>query len=68
MWLIDANMDVHLVSVRFRCLLTRNNLLANPRPAPKLFPKLAVVVVNIPRQRWPEYRDQFVIRWTGPPD
>jgi hypothetical protein len=99
MWLLDANMDVHLapvltglgitcdtagkrgwktlsngelvkaaVEAGFRCLLTRDRLFGESASrALKLFPKFAVVVVNIPQRRWPEYRDQFVARWTERP-
>jgi hypothetical protein len=99
MWLLDANMDVHLASVLigleincdtagkrgwkalsngdlvkaavdagFRCLLTRDRLFGvSASRALKLFPQFAVVVVNIPQRRWPEYRKQFVARWTAHP-
>jgi len=99
MWLLDANMDVHLASVLtglgiscatagnrgwkalsdgdlvkaavaggFRCLLTRDRLFGESASrALKLFPQFAVVVVNIPQRRWPEYREQFVARWTERP-
>jgi hypothetical protein len=99
MWLLDANMDVHLASVLtgfgidcdtagnrgwkalsngdlvkaavdtgFRCLLTRDRLFGESASrALKLFPKFAVVVVNIPQRRWPRYREQFVARWTEHP-
>ena len=99
MWLLDANMDVHLASVLagfeiacdtagnrgwkalsngdlvkaavdtgFRCLLTRDRLFGESASrALKLFPKFAVVVVNIPQRRWPRYREQFVARWTERP-
>lgn len=96
MWLLDANMDVHLASVLadygiacdtagnrgwkalsngdlvkaavdagFQCLLTRDRLFGESASrALKLYPRFAVVVVNIPQQRWPGYRDLFVARWT----
>jgi hypothetical protein len=94
MWLLDANMDVHLASVLagfgivcdtagnrgwkalsngdlvqaavdagFQCLLTRDRLFGESASrALKSFPQFAVVVVNIPQQRWPRYREQFVAR------
>ena len=99
MWLLDANMDVHLASVLtglgidcdtagnrgwkalsngelvkaavdagFRCLLTRDRLFGESASrALKLFPRFAVVVVNIPQRRWREYREQFLARWTELP-
>ena len=99
MWLLDANMDVHLASVLtglgiecdttarrgwrtlsngdlvkvavdagFRCMLARDRLFGESASrALKSFPEFAVVVVNIPQRRWPEYRDQFVARWTERP-
>ncbi|MGO9261528.1 MAG: DUF5615 family PIN-like protein [Bryobacteraceae bacterium] len=99
MWLLDANMDVHLVSVLqglevacdtarnrgwkalsngdlvkaaveagFVCLLTRDHLFGQSASrALKLFPHFAVVVVNIRQQRWAEYREQFIARWTDHP-
>jgi hypothetical protein len=99
MWLLDANMDVHLASVLagfgivcdtagnrgwkalsngdlvqaavdagFQCLLTRDRLFGESASrALKSFPQFAVVVVNIPQQRWPRYREQFVARWTARP-
>jgi hypothetical protein len=99
MWLLDANMDVHLapvltgfgihcdtaknrgwkalpdpalvqaaVDAGFRCLLTRDRLFGeSASSALKLFPQFAVVVVNIPQRRWPEYRDRFLARWTEHP-
>ena len=99
MWLLDANMDVHLVPVLtslgvpcdsagnrgwkalsngnlvkaavdagFRCLLTRDRLFGESASrALRLLPQFAVVVVNIPQRRWPEYREQFVARWTERP-
>jgi hypothetical protein len=99
MWLLDANMDVHLarvltdlgiacetagkrgwktlsngelvkaaVDAGFRCMLTRDRLFGESASrALKLFPKFAVVVVNVPQRRWPEYREQFVARWAERP-
>jgi hypothetical protein len=99
MWLLDANMDVHLASVLtgfgircdtagnrgwkalsdgdlvraavdagFRCLLTRDRLFGESASLTlKLFPQFAVVVVNIPQRRWPEYRERFVARWAELP-
>jgi hypothetical protein len=99
MWLLDANMDVHLVSLLtglgiscdtagnrgwkalsngnlvkeavkagFCCMLTRDRLFGESASrARKSFPQFAVVVVNIAQRRWPEYRDQFVVRWAESP-
>lgn len=99
MWLLDANMDVHLapvlrglgidcdtagnrgwkalsngdlvkaaVEAGFRCLLTRDRLFGESAArALRSFPHFAVVVVNIPQRRWPEYREQFAARWAERP-
>ncbi len=99
MWLLDANVDVHLaaffnergiacetVSRRgwkdlsngqlvarafaegFRCLLTRDRLFGESASrALKSYPDFAVVVVNLPQKRWPEYRDQFLEVWARAP-
>ncbi len=99
MWLLDANMDVHLAGVLtelgircntagnrgwkalsngdlvkaamdagVRCLLTRDRLFGESAArALKAFPEFAVVVVNIPRRRWPEYRELFEARWKESP-
>jgi hypothetical protein len=95
MWLLDANMDVHLVSVLsdfgiscdtaarrgwkalsngelvtaavtagFVCLLTRDRLFGESASrALKSYPQFAVVVIDIPRQPWHEYRAGFVAQW-----
>jgi hypothetical protein len=99
MWLLDANMDVHLATVLtgfniscdtaarrgwnalsngdlvkaavdagFRCLLTRDQLFGESASrALKLFPEFAVVVVSVPQQPWPQYREQFLVRWNECP-
>ena len=99
MWLLDANMDVHLVSVLaefgidcdtagnrgwkarsngelvtaaaakgFRCLLTRDQLFGESASrALSSFPQSAVVVVDLPQQRWQLYREQFVAAWADSP-
>ena len=99
MWLLDANMDVHLVSVLarfdipsetaanrgwkalsngdlvraavqagFRCLLTRDQLFAETAARTlKQFPGFAVVVVNVPQQPWPKYREAFLAFWNADP-
>ena len=95
MWLLDANMDVHLAAVLdelgvacdtadqrgwkawsngelvrravthdFDCLLTRDQLFGeSARLALKSFPQFAVVLVNLPQQRWPLYRESFLSAW-----
>jgi len=99
MWLLDANMDVHLVPVLsgfgiscdtagkrgwkalsngdlvsvavesgFRCLLTRDQLFGESASrALRRFPGFAVVVVNVPQQPWPQYRERFLALWTARP-
>src|SRR5579862_9326103 len=95
MWLLDANVDVHLVpvlrgfgiscdtagnrgwkalsngqlvtaavSAGFVCLLTRDQLFGQSAArALNSFPQFAIVVVGIPQQPWPQYRDRFVAAW-----
>ena len=92
MWLLDANMDVHLVDVLsdfgiasetaarrgwkalsngdlvqsavdagFNCLLTRDQLFGESASrALRRYPRFAVVVVDVPQQPWPQYRERFV--------
>jgi len=99
MWLLDANMDVHLISVLaefgitcdtaarrgwkalsngqlvasaaasgFRCLLTRDRLFGqSASQALRLHPVFAIVLINLPQQRWPEYRRRFIEVWTSSP-
>jgi len=56
------------VDAGFRCMLTRDRLFGESASrALKSFPEFAVVVLNIAQRRWPEYRDQFVARWTERP-
>jgi hypothetical protein len=99
MWLLDANMDVHLVSILtgfqiscetaakrgwnslsngelvraavdagFKCLLTRDQLFGeSASQALRLFPEFAVVVLNMPQQPWPQYREEFLAQWEKRP-
>jgi hypothetical protein len=99
MWLLDANMDVHLLAVLtefgipcdtagnrgwkalsngelvtaavkagFQCMLTRDRLFGESASrALKSFPQFAVVVVDIPQQRWQQYRERFVEMWAERP-
>ena len=99
MWLLDANMDVHLVqtleelgvssdtaanrgwkalsngelvseavAAGFICLLTRDQLFGESADrALKTFPSFAVVVVNVPQQRWPAYQEKFFAAWAVRP-
>ena len=99
MWLLDANVDVHLTSVLeelgipcetaasrgwkalsngqlvatavasgFNCLLTRDRLFGESASrALRLHPTFAVVLVNLPQQRWPEYLQSFLKAWTSSP-
>jgi len=73
MWLLDANMDVHLVSelsgFHISCETAvqraRDQLVGeSASSALKQFPTLAVVVVNVPQRPWPEYREEFLARWS----
>jgi hypothetical protein len=99
MWLLDANMDVHLaevlrglgipcetaknrgwrtlsngdlvaaaVAAGLPCLLTRDQLFGESASrALKTFPEFAVVGINIPQQRWQQYRGRFVAWWAERP-
>ena len=99
MWLLDANMDVHLVATLadlgissvtagsrgwralsngelvaaasaagFECLLTRDRLFGESAArALKSFPQFAVVIVNLPQQRWPQYCERFLTAWAETP-
>jgi hypothetical protein len=92
MWLLDANMDVHLVAISvdlgfpsaaaaslgwkalsngsllaaavgagFDCLLTRGQLFGESAArAMKAYPQFAVVLIDLPQQQWPLYRDRFL--------
>src|SRR5947209_8632513 len=96
MWLLDANMDVHLIAILsnlgvesdtaanrgwkalsngqlvaaavaagFDCLLTRDQLFAeSAAKVLKLHQNFAVVLVTLPQQRWPVYREQFLHAWS----
>jgi hypothetical protein len=99
MWLLDANMDVHLVVLLaelgiscntagkcewktlsngdlvaaamangYRCLRTRDRLFGESASrALNRFPGFAVVIVNLPQQRWQQYREQFIRTWEASP-
>ncbi len=99
MWLLDANMDVHLVDLLsyfgvksdtaanrgwkalsngqlvaaaikqgFACLLTRDDLFAESAARAFAFTKIfGVVLVNLPQQRWPAYREHFLRAWRVSP-
>ena len=52
----------------FHCLLTRDQLFGESAShALKSFPQFAVVVVDLPQQRWPEYRERFLAAWAASP-
>ena len=99
MWLLDANMDVHLVDLLasfglnsdtasnrgwnalsngelvgmavthgFECLLTRDQLFAeSAAKALRIHQRFAIVLVKLPQQRWPSYREQFLRAWSAAP-
>lgn len=97
MWLLDANMDVHLVATLadlgihsatavsrgwkalsngdlvasasgFECLLTRDQLFGESAArALRSFPHFAVVLVDLPQQRWQQYRERFLAAWAASP-
>ena len=99
MWLLDANMDVHLTSVLaefgiasetaadrgwkalsngqlvaaavasgFNCLLTRDRLFGQSAArALRLHSTFTVILINLPQQRWPEYREDFLKAWAFSP-
>jgi hypothetical protein len=48
----------------FTCLLTRDQLFGESAArALKNFPSFAVVVVDLPQQRWQAHQEQFVAAW-----
>jgi hypothetical protein len=48
----------------FTCLLTRDHLFGESAArALKTFPSFAVVVVDLPQQRWQAHQEQFVTAW-----
>jgi hypothetical protein len=48
--------------------LTRDQLFGESAArALKTFPSFAVVVVDLPQQRWPAYQEQFVAAWAERP-
>ncbi len=52
----------------FRCLLTRDQLFGESASrALKSFPEFVVVVITLPQQRWPEYRERFLEAWAASP-
>ena len=85
MWLLDANMDVHLATLLIelgipcntdgKCgwkTLSNGDLVAAAmgngyRRALTTFPEFAVVVVNLPQQRWQQYRERFLRTWEATP-
>lgn len=99
MWLLDANMDIHLAAFLtergiacdtaanrgwkalsngqlvaaalasgFDCLLTRDRLFSESASrALRSQPTFAVVLINLPQQRWPEYRTLFTELWASSP-
>ncbi len=99
MWLLDANMDVHLsvlltgrgvscdtaanrgwkalsngqlvsvaVASGFDCLLTRDRLFGESASrALRSHLTFAVVLINLPQQRWPEYSERFTDLWDSSP-
>ena len=54
------------VTAGFTCLLTRDQLFGESAArALKTFPSFAVVVMDLPQQRWPAYQEQFVAAWAA---
>jgi hypothetical protein len=56
------------VASGFDCLLTRDRLLRESAShALRLHSTFAVILVNLPQQRWPEYRERFLKAWASAP-
>ena len=52
------------VAAGFTCLLTRDQLFGESAArALKNFPTFAVVIVDLPQQRWQAYQERFVTAW-----
>ena len=67
MWLLDANMDVHLAAVLaefgIRCDTAGNR----GWKALTSWPQFAIVIVDLPQQRWQQYRERFIAAWADSP-
>ena len=56
------------VDAGFKCLLTRDQLFGeSASQALKQFPEFAVVVVNVQQRPWPQYREEFLVRFREHP-
>jgi hypothetical protein len=56
------------VGAGFTCLLTRDQLFGESAArALKTFPTFAVVVLDLPQQRWQAYQEQFLAAWREQP-
>jgi len=54
------------VAASFVCLLIRDQLFGESAArALKAISGFAVVVVDLPQQRWPAYREQFIAAWAS---
>src|SRR6202035_3390503 len=56
------------VGAGFDCLLTRDQLFGESASrAMKAYPQFAVVLIDLPQQQWPLYRDRFLGAWSESP-
>jgi len=65
-WKALANGDLvkAAVDAGFDCPLTRDQLFGESASrALRRYPRFAVVVVDVPQQPWPQYREQFIALW-----
>jgi hypothetical protein len=82
MWLLDANLDIHLVELLrrlhtecdtaenrgWKALLTRDRLFAEPASrAWRDFPSLRVVLIMLPQLPSRRYLASFEAEWTASP-
>ncbi len=70
MWLLDANLDVHLVAAQngFDSLLTRDQLSAESASRIwSLHPKFGIVVVMLPRLPFQRCLKAFAQAWAAQP-
>ena len=66
--LSNGDLVATAVAAGFQCLLTCDQLFGESASrALMTFPEFAVVVIDIPQQRWQQYRERFVAFWAERP-
>jgi len=66
MWLLDANMDVHLVSVLADFQISSDTAGQRGWKSPSNG-ELVRAVVNVAQRPWPQYREEFLGRFREGP-